>query len=84
MHHGIHRVPSTSQPSDLSIYHPTPLALTSSGGHRNMYGWQAGGTYPTGMLSWFDIHSRDSEFPICDNHPLIIENQLEVSTGIIT
>ena len=30
---------------------PPPL-LTSSGGHQNMYGWQAGGKYPTGMLSF--------------------------------
>ena len=28
-----------------------PMVLTSSGGHRNMYDWQAGGTHPTGMLS---------------------------------
>ena len=27
-----------------------PPVLTSSGGHWNMYGWQAGGTYPAGML----------------------------------
>ena len=29
---------------------PTPL-LTLSDGHQNMYGWQAGGTHPTGMFS---------------------------------
>ena len=28
---------------------PLPI-LTSSGGHRNTYGWQVGGTHPTGML----------------------------------
>ena len=30
--------------------HLFPL-LTPSGGHQNMYGWQVGGGYPTGMLS---------------------------------
>ena len=30
---------------------PLPTLLISSGGHQNMYGWQAGGTHPTGMLS---------------------------------
>ena len=29
----------------------SPLLLTPSGGHQNMYGWQAGGTHPTEMLS---------------------------------
>ena len=29
-----------------------PPVLTSSGGHRNTYSWQVGGTHPTGMLSW--------------------------------
>ena len=24
--------------------------LAPSGGHQNMYGWQVGGPYPTGML----------------------------------
>ena len=28
-----------------------PGVLTPSGGHQNMYSWQAGGTHPTGMLS---------------------------------
>ena len=28
-----------------------PLVLTSSGCHRNTYGWQAGSTHPTAMLS---------------------------------
>ena len=28
-----------------------PLLLTPSGSHQNMYGWRAGGTHPTGMLS---------------------------------
>ena len=28
-----------------------PLLLAPSGGHQNMYGWQVGGTHPTGMLS---------------------------------
>ena len=29
----------------------TTMVLTSSGGHRNMYGWQVGSTHPDGMLS---------------------------------
>ena len=28
------------------------MVLTSSGGHQNTYVWQAGGTHPTGMLSY--------------------------------
>ena len=31
--------------------YPPPLVLTPSGDHQNTYGWQVGGTYPTGMLS---------------------------------
>ena len=31
------------------------MVLTLSGGHRNTYGWQAGGTHPTEMLSCFII-----------------------------
>ena len=30
--------------------YPRPTVLTSSGGHRNMYSWLAGGTHPAGML----------------------------------
>ena len=33
---------------------PTPLALPPSGSYQNMCGWQAGGTHPTGMLSYLD------------------------------
>ena len=29
----------------------SPPLLTPSGGRQNMYGWHAGGTHPTGMLS---------------------------------
>ena len=32
-----------------------PLVLVSSGGHRNTYGWQAGGTHPTGMMSCCNV-----------------------------
>ena len=32
------------------------MVLTSSGGHQNTYGWQAGGTHPTGMLSCFSYY----------------------------
>ena len=34
------------------------MVLTPSGGHRNTYGWQAGGTHPTEMLSCFIITAR--------------------------
>ena len=44
---GIHPPPQTW---DLSLDTHPPL-LTPSGGHQNMYGWHAGGTHPTGMLS---------------------------------
>ena len=30
-----------------------PPPLTPRGDHRNTYGWQAGGTHPTGILSYF-------------------------------
>ena len=38
---------------DMDMVNPYlhPMVLTSSGGHRKVYGWQAGGTHPTGMLS---------------------------------
>ena len=38
-----------------SLVIPTPhpqLVLTYSGGHRKTSGWQAGGTHPSGMLSF--------------------------------
>ena len=31
--------------------HVSVILSTISGGRRNTYGWQAGGTHPTGMLS---------------------------------
>ena len=31
-----------------------PMVLTS-GGHHSMYGWQAGGTHPTIMLSFYNV-----------------------------
>ena len=34
---------------------PIPKVMTPSGGHQNMYTWQAGGTHPTGMLSYFVV-----------------------------
>ena len=51
MYHGIghmvgYPLPSTS---DLGSY--LPLVLTSSGGHRNTYGWQAGGDTNTRQYS---------------------------------
>ena len=41
----------------FKFVHPIPPpVLTASGGHQNTYGWQAGGTYPTGMLScWLNV-----------------------------
>ena len=34
----------------LEALPPPPLVLTSSGGHQHMYGWQPGGTHPTGII----------------------------------
>ena len=39
--------------------HPDPMLMTS-GGRRSLYGWQAGGTHPTGMLTsycwiWLEV-----------------------------
>ena len=33
--------------------HVSVILSTISGGRRNMYGWQAGDTHPTGMLSCY-------------------------------
>ena len=41
------------------------MVLTPSGGHRNTYGWQAGGTHPTEMLSWFIITARNK---VCEGY----------------
>ena len=35
----------------LMVYIYTPLVLTPSGDHQNIYGWKADGTHPTGMPS---------------------------------
>ena len=42
---------------DMGSEIPTlpPLVLTPSGSHQNTYGWQAGGTHPTGMLSCIHV-----------------------------
>ena len=37
----------------LKTYPLPPPSLISSGGHRNMYSWQADGTHITGMMSCF-------------------------------
>ena len=45
------------RPVHLKTY-PLPLPKlvpTASGGHRNTYGWQTGGTHPTGMPSCSSI-----------------------------
>ena len=34
---------------------PQPPLVLTSGGHRSNYGWQAGGTHPTQLLSHFNI-----------------------------
>ena len=39
-------------PWTWNLGYPLPLLLTRSGSHQNIYGWQAGGTHPTGMLSY--------------------------------
>ena len=36
----------------LVLLRAYPTVVTPSGGHRNTYGWQAGSTHPTGMLSY--------------------------------
>ena len=35
----------------VMFLHVSVILSTISGGRRNTYGWQAGGTHPTGMLS---------------------------------
>ena len=52
--------------------HPPP-ALTPSGGHQNTYGWQAGGTHPTGMLSCKD-HCQISKV-LCREQTLFLANR---------
>ena len=47
-----------------------PPVLTSSGGHRNTYGWQAGGKHPTGMRSHLNFLGRGNKINIfteCQN-----------------
>ena len=45
--------------------HVSVILSTISGGRQNMYGWQAGGTHPTGMLSCLE-----KEYcPPFPNHP---------------
>ena len=49
--------------SNLFTLGPTPaLILTHSGGHQDMYGWQAGGTHPIGMLFLFNIRLTTVKF----------------------
>ena len=40
--------------SNLFIWGSLPLVMTSSGGHQKTYGWQAGGSYPTWILSCYN------------------------------
>ena len=47
---GHHWKPVLTSLLDLTVQ-PPALVLTFSGHHRSMYGWQGGGTHPTGMLS---------------------------------
>ena len=40
----------------VMFLHVSVILSTISGGRRNTYGWQAGGTHPTGMLScWIHL-----------------------------
>ena len=43
------------------------MVLTSSGGHLNTYGWQAGGTHPTRMLSCYEGHWEVTGIPTLPN-----------------
>ena len=45
-----------------------PLLLTPTGGHQNMYGWQAGGTHPTGVLSCFKLKLQIHLLLYCQLH----------------
>ena len=43
--------------AEMGGYGDTPLTLlTPIGGHHNMYGCQASGMHPTGMLSWSHVY----------------------------
>ena len=44
--HGRVSPPLDISPGDLA---PPSTVLTSGSSHRNTYGWQAGGTHPTGI-----------------------------------
>ena len=43
---------TSGHPQNIDLGSYSQLLLTSSGGHQNTYGYQAGGKHPTGMLSW--------------------------------
>ena len=40
----------------------TPPLLTPGGSHQNMYGWQASGTYPTGMFPCTNLFTKLASF----------------------
>ena len=50
----IRNLPPPFSSPDMEPGDPLPV-LTPSGGHPNTYGWQAGGTHPTGILSCFSF-----------------------------
>ena len=52
IHRGYPRCKYTQGINIQGVDIPRPVGiLTCSGGHQNTYGWQAGGTHPTGRLS---------------------------------
>ena len=46
------------QPLMGLFLHVSVILSTISGGRRNTYGWQGGGTHPTGMLSCISMYFR--------------------------
>ena len=51
---------------------PIPKVLTPSGGHQNMYTWQADGTHPTGMLSYFVVCRENNRVRVKIINPIDI------------
>ena len=45
----------------VMFLHVSVILSTISGGRRRLYGWQAGGTHPTGMLPCCSIVSYENK-----------------------
>ena len=61
---------------------PPPPVLTPSGGHRNTYSWQAGGTHPTGMLSWIVNEIKLVIYDPLVTKPTVVRDHTYITIGL--